>query len=172
MDPVSLVDQPAPPFTLPDRQGRLRRADEWRGRLTLFVFWSYECSHATRLDARLHHLRQHGWSDVAVVRIACSPESPGNGARGPGLEVSDPILIDEAQQVADLYAARVTPHVVVVDAEGIVRYIGAPDDVSLRQRTPTRSYLEDAVEALRAGRCPEPQAVPAFGCAIARRRVG
>lgn len=167
MDPLSLVNHPAPHFLLLDREGRPHRLDDWRGRLVVLVFWSPECGHVARLDARLHELKQQAWEDVAVVRIASCPD--GTAAEDRLLEACEPILIDEAQQAAEAFGAQVTPHVVVLDAGGIVRYVGAPDDVTLRQRTPTRVYLEEAVQALRSGRLPDPQAVPAFGCAIARR---
>jgi hypothetical protein len=42
------------------------------------------------------------------------------------------------------------------------------DDVKFRQKNPTRFYLDEAIEALLAGRLPEIQEWPAYGCAIVR----
>ena len=78
------------------------------------------------------------------------------------------VLLDPEHLVADLYQAVTTPHVFVVDREGILRYRGAVDDVTFRHRQATRFYVEEAVEALLDGRLPENQEMPAYGCAIVR----
>jgi hypothetical protein len=55
-----------------------------------------------------------------------------------------------------------------MDRMGILRYRGAVDDVTFRRRTATRFYLEEAVEALLAGRLPDLSETLAYGCAIVR----
>ena len=81
------------------------------------------------------------------------------------------ILRDQDQRTADAYGAVTTPHVYVIDVEGVLRYAGGLDDVNLRQREPTTNYLKQAVEAAQAGRAPDPSETPPFGCAIVRHRV-
>jgi hypothetical protein len=61
-----------------------------------------------------------------------------------------------------------TPHTFIVDREGILRYRGAVDDVTFRQRKAMRFFLEEAVEALLDGHLPEVAETPAYGCAIVR----
>lgn len=78
------------------------------------------------------------------------------------------VLIDAEHVVADLYEAVTTPHAFVMDREGILRYRGAVDDVTFRQRKVPRFFLEEAVEALLGGRLPKLQETPAYGCAIVR----
>jgi hypothetical protein len=78
------------------------------------------------------------------------------------------VLMDAEQAVANLYEAVATPHAFVIDREGILRYRGAVDNVTFRHRTPTRFYLEEAVEALLEERLPEVTETPAYGCAIVR----
>ena len=78
------------------------------------------------------------------------------------------VLIDAEHVVADLYEALTTPHVFVVDREGILRYRGAVDNITFRQREATRFFLQEAVEALLHGRLPELSETPAYGCAIVR----
>jgi hypothetical protein len=68
----------------------------------------------------------------------------------------------------DAYEAQTTPHLFVVDASGILRYRGAFDDVTFRQRTPTKFYLRDAVSAVLENRLPDPAETAPFGCAIVR----
>jgi hypothetical protein len=78
------------------------------------------------------------------------------------------VLMDTNCFAADLYEAQTTPHVFVVDREGILRYRGSVDDVTFRQRTPSHFFLDEAVEALLEGRLPPLMESPAYGCTIVR----
>ena len=78
------------------------------------------------------------------------------------------VLMDGKLVVTDLYEAVATPHVFVIDRDGILRYRGALDDMRFRQPNVTRFYLEEAVEALLDGRDPPLQETLAYGCAIVR----
>jgi hypothetical protein len=55
-----------------------------------------------------------------------------------------------------------------MDRDGILRYRGSVDDVTFRQRIPTRFFLDLAVESLLEGHLPELTESPAYGCAIVR----
>ena len=78
------------------------------------------------------------------------------------------ILLDKEHVVADLYEAVSTPHVFVIDREGLLRYRGAVDDVRFRQPKETRFYLEEVIETLLEGRKPALEETLAYGCAIVR----
>jgi len=78
------------------------------------------------------------------------------------------ILIDARHVVADQYEAITTPHVFVLDREGILRYRGAIDDVTFRRREVTQFFLREVVEALLHGEIPELSETTAYGCAIMR----
>jgi len=78
------------------------------------------------------------------------------------------ILIDAQHVIADKFDAMTTPHVFVLDRDGILRYRGAVDDVTFRRREATQFFLREAVEALLKGRVPELSETPAYGCTIVR----
>ena len=78
------------------------------------------------------------------------------------------VLLDADCRIASLFEAVTTPHVFVIDRDGVLRYRGAVDDMRFRQKAPTRFFLDEAVEALLAGHTPEVQESPAYGCAIVR----
>jgi peroxiredoxin len=169
MDPVIPNDQPAPDFQLADLTGRQHRLQTVRGRVVVLNFWSAECPWVERTDrALLAYVSD--WGDaVALWSIASNANEPGEllqrVASQRGLPV---VLLDHQREAADLYGALTTPHLFVVDRNGILRYQGAFDDVTFRQRTPSRFYLREAVEAVLAGRRPEPAQAPPYGCSIVR----
>jgi peroxiredoxin len=163
------MNEPAPDFQLPDLQGVLHKLSDSLGRIVIVNFWSAECPHSERADSLIMaNLRQWG-QDVQLLPIASnqneSAQMVAEVARARHLPM---VLIDAEHAIADLYEAVTTPHVFIVDREGVLRYRGAVDDVTFRQRTATRFYLKEAVDALLAGRMPELQETPAYGCTIVR----
>jgi peroxiredoxin len=167
---VTLVGSPAPEFTLRDLEARRWQRSDLLGRIGVLVFWSCECAHVERFERDLQRLAPMWGAEVGVWRVASGANESVERLRqkAEALDVG-PVLLDPDQAVADVLAAEVTPHVVVLDRQGIIRYLGAPDDVTLRQRHPTRSYLGEAVDALLRGALPDPAEVRAFGCVLVRR---
>lgn len=163
------VNQPVPDFELPDLQDRVHRLREYRGRIVLVNFWSCQCPHSERTDQALLK-RSAAWrDDVVILTIA----SNRNETAAEVAEVSEarglPIVLLDAQcKTADLFEAQTTPHVFVMDRDGVLRYRGAVDDATFRQKVPARFFLELAMDALREGRLPPLAESPAYGCAIVR----
>jgi peroxiredoxin len=163
------LNAPAPNFELPDLQGYLHTLGGHRGRIVIVNFWSAECPHSERADRSTMACLVQWGTDVELLSIAANRNESipmvEEAARARRLPT---VLLDPEQVVADLYEAVTTPHAFVVDREGILRYRGAVDDVTFRQRKATRFYLEEAVEALLERRSPQIQETPAYGCTIVR----
>lgn len=163
------LNQPAPDFELPDLNGTLYRLNDQRGKIVIINFWSCECPHSERADANLCEwmLAWGGaveWLSVAVNRS----ESLVSVVAAVNARSVPSVVFDAAHVVTDLYEAVTTPHVFVVDADGILRYRGAVDDVTFRQRTPTRFFLREVVDSLIERHLPTLTETPAFGCTIVR----
>ncbi|MBP6827725.1 MAG: thioredoxin family protein, partial [Saprospiraceae bacterium] len=58
------------------------------------------------------------------------------------------------------------PHVYLLDNNRVVRYIGAIDDNSEEPDQVKEKYLENAIEALRAGKEVSVKETKAIGCSI------
>jgi len=163
------LDQPAPDFELPDLDGHPHRLSDYRGRIVVVDFWSCECPHSERTDRSLISTFVQWNDEVVLLTVAANrSESAEAVAEAANTRRLPRVLVDGEQSVASLYEAQTTPHAFVIDQEGILRYRGAVDDVAFRQKTPTRFYVEAAVEALLEGRPPEVRETPAFGCVIVR----
>ena len=163
------LNEPVPEIELPDLDGQLHRLSQYRGKVVVINFWSAECPWSERTDRTLLATLNQLPGQVALLPIASNEnetdEQLGEAARQRGLSL---VLRDPGGRTAALYDARTTPHAFVLDATGILRYQGAVDDVTFRQRTPSRWYVEEAVEALLEGRLPVLQDAPPYGCAIVR----
>ena len=163
------LNKPAPGFELPDLQGVPHNLSDFHGKIVILNFWSAECPHSERTDRYLLPLLEKWDGEVVLLPIASnrneSVEIVSEAAAARGIPQ---ILIDSEQVVADLYGALTTPHVFVLDREGILRYRGAVDDITFRHREATRFFLQEAVEALLNGQPPLLSEMPAYGCTIVR----
>ncbi len=76
-----------------------------------------------------------------------------------------PYLHDASQEAARAWNAQTTPHVYVLDADGVVRYEGAPD-ADHQDPSQGAAWLRDALDAILEGREPELAATNPVGCSI------
>jgi peroxiredoxin len=162
---------PAPAFSLPDLDGRLHTLQAYRGQIVILNFWSAECPWSERTDqalnAALAEWNAHTPTPCVLLPIAANANEPRpllvETAHARGFSL---LLHDHDGRVAAHYGAQTTPHLFVIDTTGLLRYQGAFDDVTFRQRIPSRHYLKDAVDALLRGDAPDPCSTPAYGCTL------
>ncbi|MFZ5909867.1 MAG: redoxin domain-containing protein [Chloroflexota bacterium] len=161
--------QPAPEFTLPDLDGRIHMLSDYRGRIVIVNFWSADCPHCERTDTSTLACLPRWGQGIALLTIASNDNEPDGMVAGIARRRGLPVVLrDAGHSVADRYEALTTPHVFVTDRLGILRYRGAVDDVTFRQHEATRSFLQEAVEALLGGSLPELAETQPFGCTIVR----
>ena len=165
------INQPAPDFALPDLHGRIHRLSDYRGQIVIVNFWSCECPHSERTDKAILSMfvQWREASPVTMLSIASNRNETAEALQAAAESRRLPaVLLDADCSVADLFNAQTTPHVFVIDREGILRYRGPVDNVTFRQRNPTRFFLDEAVESLLDGHLPVAAESPAYGCAIVR----
>ena len=163
------LNQPAPDFVLPDLHGRLHRLCDYRGKIVIVNFWSAECPHSARTDQAILALIEKWDGEVDLLSSAANQNESVQLVEEVSQARDIPkILIDARHVVADQYEAVTTPHVFVLDREGVLRYRGAVDDITFRRREVTQLFLREAVEALLHGEIPELSETTAYGCAIMR----
>jgi thiol-disulfide isomerase/thioredoxin len=80
-----------------------------------------------------------------------------------------PYLRDESQEVARSYGAQTTPDVFVLDAEGVLRYRGAPD-ADHRDESQQAAWLREALDAVLAGDEPARPETEPVGCSVKWRQ--
>ena len=165
----------APPFDLPNVDGRRVSLDSFAGSKALVVaFWCNHCPYV-----RAYEKRFVAWADeartrgVGVVAINSNDETnyPEDSfenmvvrAREQGYNF--PYLRDADQTVANAYGAQCTPHFLVFDGTFHLVYQGRFDDNKDRPEDVKERYLPDVVDALLAGRKPARDMTWAIGCSV------
>lgn len=169
------VGDPAPAFELPDTEGSPVRLDPPAHAATVVVFTANGCPFARAWHDRVQAVaRDYGSAgrNVQVLQIDSNDETDhpedsaeAMAARVAAGELAGPFLRDAEQSVARAYGATATPEVFVIDAEGVVRYHGAPDadhdDPSQNAR-----WLRDALDDVLAGRDVARPASSPSGCSV------
>lgn len=151
-----------------DKQHSLK--DLEKAKAVAVVFTCNTCPVAQAYEDRLNKLAaDYKDKGVAVVAINVNKD-PSNSldamkqrAEKKGLSYS--YLFDPSQQIARDFGATCTPHAFLLDGKRKVVYMGAIDDDmnadSVRQRS-----LQDAIDAVLAGKAPTVAKTKQFGCGI------
>jgi peroxiredoxin len=164
----------APSFSLKGIDGKVHSLPELKGeKATVVVFTCNHCPFAKAYEDRLIGLAK-AYASQGVRFVAINPNDPKvqpqDGleemiARAKEKGLPYPYLVDDTQEIAKAYGAQVTPHVFVLDAEGVLRYRGRVDDSAKEGEVKSRD-LRDALDALVAGKPVPVPATKAFGCGV------
>lgn len=158
-----------PDFSLFDLDGNIVKIKNYRGKIVIINFWSCECPHSERTDKSIMSMFVQWKDDVELITIASNRNEKVEEIKNVSEARRIPnVWLDADCEVANQFEAQTTPHVFIIDRDGILRYRGGVDDFKFRQKNPTRFYLDEAIEALLAGHLPEIQESPAYGCTIVR----
>jgi peroxiredoxin len=162
----------APGFTLPDTSGAMHSLGD-NGAATVVVFTCNHCPYALAWQDRIADAARD-YADRGVRFLAINPNDaeryPGDSFVAMKERVARedwplPYLRDESQDVARAYDAKTTPDVYVVDADGTVRYRGAPD-ADHGDPSQAAAWLRGALDAVLEGREPDPAETKPVGCSI------
>jgi peroxiredoxin len=169
---VSVGDR-APDFTLPDTEGVQHSLGDGSSGPAVVVFTCNHCPYALAWQDRIAAAARD-YADRGVRFLAINPNDgeryPRDSYEAMQKRVAEedwplPYLRDETQEVARDYGARTTPDVFLVDAEGTLRYRGAPD-ADYGDPSQNAAWLRDALDAVLAGRAPDQAETDPVGCSI------
>lgn len=120
---VAISDE-APDFTLKSLKGSNLRLEEYRGQVVLINFWASWCGPCRQEMPVLDRLHNR-YEDAGFLVLGVNVEGEAKPAQKivDKTNVTFPVLIDKDQKVSELYNLEAMPSTIVVDRDGIVRYI-------------------------------------------------
>lgn len=141
----------------------------------IIIFTCNMCPYSVANEDRINALDAK-YKSKGFPIIAINPNDP-KASKGDGFEdmkvrakekgFTFPYLFDEGQKVYPKFGASKTPHVFIVSKKSMkVEYIGAIDNSSKNPDAVTEKYVENAVDALLAGKKIEKTETKAIGCTI------
>ena len=170
------VGAPAPAFTLTDLSGKEHSLKDFKGKTVVLEWFCATCPYSGKASGRSVHstgqvkglMGSLKKADPDVVYLLV--DSTGNKSKDDVVksnkafksssDLKAPILIDHTGTVGKAYGARSTPHMYVIDKDGVLQYQGAFSDQG------KTNYVLNAVEAIKAGKTPTPSTTKSWGCGI------
>lgn len=172
------IGAPAPDFALPDLDGKTVRLADYKGKLVVLEWFNPGCpfikvAHEKRALSKL----VAKYAAKGVVFLAINSGAPGK--QGNALEenvtakktfgITYPILRDPSGEVGKKYGASNTPHLFVIGKDGALAYAGGLDDTrggEVDAGEKVTPWLADALDAILAGKRPDPAQTKAWGCRV------
>jgi peroxiredoxin len=170
------LGQPLPEFSLPDTGGQTVALVDG-AQATVVVFTCNHCPYALAWHDRIQQAaRDYADRGVRFLQINANDAEryPRDSLEAMRQRVAAedwpmPYLHDESQEVARAFGAQVTPDVFLFDAGGALRYRGAPDD-DYSDPSASAQWLRGALDAVLAGREPDPAETQPVGCSVKWKR--
>ena len=175
------LNKPAPDFTLIDSKGKEHTLSEYQGKYVVLEWINFGCPFVQKHYNSGHMQKlQALYTDKDVVWLTiCSSAEGKQGYMGSNDEINEKLaevgqkstayLIDESGVVGKMYDAKTTPHMFVINKEGILVYDGAIDDTpstKLADIETADNYVIAVVDKLLAGKKVEAQRTKPYGCSV------
>lgn len=174
------IGEEAPDFTLTSIEGNEHSLSDFRGQFVVLEWVNHECPFVRKFyDVGEMQRLQGEFVEQGVVWLSiCSSRAGEQGymtkeeARAAVAEIGSQhtaYLYDEPGDVGRLFGARVTPHMFVIDPDGVLIYQGAID--SVRSANPAdiegaENYVVSALEQAMAGEEVATPVTTAYGCTV------
>ena len=166
----------APPFRLPDPNGKIVSSDDFKNAPALLVaFICNHCPFVKHIRSEFANLaKEYQGRGVAIVGINSNDivYSPDDRPEKMAEEVKQigyvfPYLFDESQEIAKAYRAACTPDFYLFDRDRSLVYRGQFDDSRPgNSRAITGADLRAALEAVLTGHPVSKNQRPSIGCNI------
>lgn len=174
------IGEAAPDFTLTDAEGKTHSLSDFRGRTVVLEWTNHDCPFVKKhYDGENMQAQQREAGESDIVWLVLNSSAPGlQGHVSPEEakaiaarwnKAHTAYLFDTDGTVGRAYDAKVTPHMYVVDAEGVLVYNGAID--SIRSADPADipealQYVRTGLAEMAAGQPLSNPLTQPYGCSI------
>lgn len=173
------LGRPAPLFRLTDTQGRVHSLVPLKGKFVVLEWFNPECPFSKKHYGGNMQRLQRTYTGRGIVWLSIDSSAPGKQGHLTPEQAnalikerhmgSTAVLLDPDGSVGRLYGAKTTPHLFIINPEGVVIYAGAIDDqpsadpADIARAT---NYVQRALEEAMAGEAVSvPQTKP-YGCSV------
>jgi hypothetical protein len=174
------VGERVPDFSLADSNGKTQTLSQYRGKVVVLEWTNPACPFVGKHYGSGNMQKQQVDATAAgVVWLTINSSATGKqgdiDAAGANAYIAKvggrqtAYLLDPSGSAGHRYAARTTPHMYIIDAEGILRYMGGIDSIASTDKDDipkATQYVRQALAELAAGK---PVSVPTsepYGCSV------
>ena len=174
------VGEPAPNFTATDSNGKTHSLSSYRGKFVVLEWHNQGCPYTQKhYDSGNMERLQKEWTQKGVVWFTVISSAPG--AQGYVTAEQENVymrrmnaaptaaLLDPTGDLGHLYGAKTTPHMFIINPDGVLIYDGAIDDKPTPDQAdiPTSTnYVSLALSEAMAGKPVSTPTSRPYGCSV------
>jgi len=171
---------PAPEFTAMDSQGKPHKLSDYRGKTIVLEWTNHECPYTVKhyVTGNMQAL-QRSATDAGSIWLTVISSRPGSQGHVEGIEADKltddrqakptAVILDPKGDLGRLYGAATTPHMYVINGNGVLVYMGGIDDQPSSSQASVkraRNYVREALDAVAAGRPVALASTRPYGCSV------
>ncbi len=170
----------APAFTLKDTAGKEHSLSDFAGKKVVLEWTNADCPFVKKFykngDMQKMQDQLTGEDVVWLQIVSSAPGKQGHITADEGEKLreangvkSTATLLDPEGTVGKAYGAKTTPHMFVIDQEGVVVYQGAIDDKASTNPADVagaNNYVLTAFEEIKAGKPVSNATTKPYGCSV------
>lgn len=176
----ALNNSPAPDFSVKDASGNVRSLAQFRGQTLVLEWTNHDCPFVRKhygsgsMQALQREAVEAGVAWVSVISSGPGQQGHVTGAQAQALTAQrkaapSAVLLDPTGVMGRAYGAKTTPHMFVVNAQGILVYQGGIDDQPTSNPADlakAKNYVRAALADVAAGRSVAIATSTPYGCSV------
>lgn len=171
----------APGFTGLTTDGKAISLDDYTGKTVILEWTNHDCPFVDKhySSGNMQSAQRRATAAGQVVWITIISSAPGEQGHVTA-EMANyltqsmnaaptAVVLDETGAIGRAFGAKTTPHMFVIDADGLLRYSGAIDSIpaaDVSDISRADNYVLDALSALSDGRSVITQQSRPYGCSV------
>jgi hypothetical protein len=174
------IGKPAPEFTLTDSTGTSHKLSDFKGKVVVLEWLNHGCPFVKKhYDEGNMQKLQAKYTGEGVVWLSIVSSAPGKQGHMTAEDTnktkeekgSKPtaVLLDEDGKVGQLYGAKVTPELFIINPEGALVYAGGIDDKKSTDPADiaaSTNFVAQALDEILAGKPVSMAKTEAYGCSV------
>lgn len=174
------VGESAPDFQATDSNGQLHTLAQYRGKFVVLEWHNNGCPYTRKhYDSGNMQRLQRDWTSKGVVWFTVISSAPGQQGFVTAQQENDYLkqmkaspsaaLLDPQGNVGRLYSAKTTPHMFVINPEGVLVYDGAIDSKATTDQADIANAKNYVSQALKEAMANKPVTIPTsrpYGCSV------
>ena len=178
---AALPGKPAPNFSEKDASGATQSLSDYKGQWLVVEWFNKDCPYDRKHydSGNMQKLqKKYNGKNVKWLNVISSakgkqgylePAEAMSEAKSHNMTISAPMLLDTDGSMGRAYGAKTTPHMFVINPEGVVVYAGAidSDDSWSPSSIPgATNYVAAALDAGMSGKPIKVASSRAYGCSV------
>lgn len=172
--------EPAKDFTLKDTNGAEYTLSLYLGQFVVLEWINHDCPFVRKhYDSNNMQALQKTYTEKGVVWLSINSSNVNKQGHYPPQKANKltqqkgasptAVLLDTDGKVGRLYGAKTTPHMFIINPEGILVYQGAIDDIPSTDKNDipkAKNYVKMALDEVMDGKAVSVSTTQSYGCSV------